>query len=726
MPAPDVSLVVVNWNTRELLRECLLSLGRCATGTQNEVLVVDNASRDGSAELVRREFPGVRLIANERNLGFAAACNQGLSQSQGRYVLLLNADTRLEEDVPAALAALLDREAQAALAGCLQVSPEGRALPSAAHLPTLRGALAAALGLRRGAPAAAKDFVPPFLSFAQHQRAQAVDILVGACLLVRRAAFERTGGLDEGLFLFAEEWEWCLRLRRAGWQVLYTPQTRIVHHVAASWSLSEAARERAILSSQDHVYRRLFGPTRAAAFRAITGWGAALRVGLFGTALGVATLSGSARRAHFAARLAVHRARWRWSVTASERRLLAARDMEAPPAGRRLALIDPIGHVLGSHDQALAAALVAQGWSVTLFTSADPASFAGPGGAGHAGAGQAGFAVEALHPLAAGQAWVWLRGLAYARALRALTRCLRERGIQDVVLYYPLFPPLERRLLQRLHQAGCRSVLCLHDVLPLVGRGGRPHQQRALCLAADRVLVFSECAQRELVQELAVPREQVSAVSLGCDHLPEALPGSRDTARAALAVADDALLVLCLGQIKPNKDLGTLLEAVAQVRAALPKTALRIVGQPLRVNLAPWRARARELGLPADEVFRPRRQSEAELLQWLAAADVLVLPYTRLYQSAILLQAAALGVPIVANRVGHVPEVLCDGETAWLVEPGHVPALAAALQAALSDPAEAQRRADAARRALRASCTWAKVAQTLDTLLTGTEPQEAR
>jgi len=116
----DVDVVVVNWNTRELLRECLVSLQRHVTGSRIEISVVDNASRDGSADMVQRDFPGVRLVANQRNLGFAAACNQGLATARGRYVLLLNADTRLEEDVVTPLTRLLDARPDAALAGCLR------------------------------------------------------------------------------------------------------------------------------------------------------------------------------------------------------------------------------------------------------------------------------------------------------------------------------------------------------------------------------------------------------------------------------------------------------------------------------------------------------------------------------------------------------------------------------------------------------------------------------
>ncbi|MCL4535441.1 MAG: glycosyltransferase family 2 protein [Bacteroidetes bacterium] len=234
----DLSVVVVSYNTLALLRECLASATRSLAmplpdGRQlkGEVFVVDNASQDGSAEMVRAEFPQARLIANDANRGFAAANNQALAQARGRYYLLLNPDTLALDDALPRLVEFMDGCPSAGAAGGQLLNSDGSRQHSAFRFPNLWMSFF--------------DFFPINHRLANsrlngryprscYQRPFQIDHPLGACLIVRREAAEQIGPLDEQFFMYCEEIDWCMRLKLAGWQVWYTPEARIVHHVAQS------------------------------------------------------------------------------------------------------------------------------------------------------------------------------------------------------------------------------------------------------------------------------------------------------------------------------------------------------------------------------------------------------------------------------------------------------------------------------------------------------------
>jgi GT2 family glycosyltransferase len=229
-PALDLSIVTVSYNVREYLAACLASLSAGAGGLRSEVIVVDNASGDGSADHVVRGFPHVRLLRNVENLGFARAVNRGLAVARGRWLLLLDPDTTVP---PGALAALVEATArwpEVGLAGPALDDPvTGATQASCRPFMTWRSAFAqhtlakAWLRQRRG---------PRWQPVADQP--SDTGFLIGACLLIRREVFETLGGLDEAYFLFCEDMEYCRRALRAGWKLLYTRQTRVFHHEGKS------------------------------------------------------------------------------------------------------------------------------------------------------------------------------------------------------------------------------------------------------------------------------------------------------------------------------------------------------------------------------------------------------------------------------------------------------------------------------------------------------------
>lgn len=245
-----LAVVVVNHDTREHLRACLASIPRGVRTT-----VVDNASRDGSVEMVRASFPEARLLAGHGNPGYGAAANLGVRACAEAYVLVLNSDTRVEPGALEALAGHLDRHPRAAVAGPRLLDPDGSPQASCFPFPgTLRWLLendpvAPAIGWIPGVRGALLRFSPP-------ARAAAVPWTLGAALLVRRSAFEAVGGFDEAFFMYFEEVDLCRRLAAAGWETHFVPEARVTHVGGASTSQVRAGMAVQHFRSTLRFYRR--------------------------------------------------------------------------------------------------------------------------------------------------------------------------------------------------------------------------------------------------------------------------------------------------------------------------------------------------------------------------------------------------------------------------------------------------------------------------------------
>jgi len=227
-----LSVVIPSWNTRELLRECLASLARAQLG-EHEIIVVDNASADGSADMVARDFPAVRLQRNARNEGFAIGCNQGLALARGEWLLLLNADTRVEPDAIALLERFLESHADYGAAAPRLVSPDGGTQRSCQAFPNLCTPLFFATPFERWFPNS-RELRRYFLRDWAQEDERDVEQPPAACLLLRRAALAQVGHFDERLWLFYNDVDLSLRLARAGWRTRYVASARVLHHIGAS------------------------------------------------------------------------------------------------------------------------------------------------------------------------------------------------------------------------------------------------------------------------------------------------------------------------------------------------------------------------------------------------------------------------------------------------------------------------------------------------------------
>jgi GT2 family glycosyltransferase len=260
---PDLSIVIVNWNVRELLRACLRSLD---PNLHAEVIVVDNASSDGSVEMVRGEFPTVRLIANGRNLGYGAAINQAVSQCTGDYLLILNPDTEVRPGAVHRLVEFIYERPRAACVGPHLVNPDGSTQSSRRSFPGLWTAFVESTILQRwfGGLGALRRF---YRSAQPDDVPQQVDWLVGACLLLRRAALDEVGGFDERFFMYSEEMDLCYRLRQAGYEIWFVPRAEVMHHEAASSSQDLFRRNVNFHESRYRFFRKHHGAAPALALR---------------------------------------------------------------------------------------------------------------------------------------------------------------------------------------------------------------------------------------------------------------------------------------------------------------------------------------------------------------------------------------------------------------------------------------------------------------------------
>ncbi len=221
----DLSVIIVSWNTCQVLRECLESVQRQRSSASIDVWVVDNASKDGSAEMVRETFPAVHLIENSENVGFARANNAAVAASSGRYVLLLNSDTVVLSGAFDALVDFLDAHPEAGAAGAHTLNPDGSLQVSTYPSPTLARELWFLLHLDRLRPYGAYD-----MAQWSSDQPRAVDAVLGACLIVRQATLDQVGALDPAYFMYSEEIDLCYRIRRAGWRIYWVPQAKIVHY----------------------------------------------------------------------------------------------------------------------------------------------------------------------------------------------------------------------------------------------------------------------------------------------------------------------------------------------------------------------------------------------------------------------------------------------------------------------------------------------------------------
>jgi GT2 family glycosyltransferase len=224
----DISIIIVGWNAKRYLEICLESLTVAPPKRSMEIIVVDNASSDGSAEMIESKFPHVKLIRSPENLGFAKGNNLAIRQSQGRYVSTVNPDVKVFPGCLDALADFLDQNPSVGITGPRILNPDLTLQSSCRHFPTLWNNFCPAAGLTT-AFKNSRFFGGEHMFFFSHDRTLAVDVLVGCFLMVRRETLGAVGLMDEGLYMYGDDVDWCRRCWNAGWKVVFFPGAQAIH-----------------------------------------------------------------------------------------------------------------------------------------------------------------------------------------------------------------------------------------------------------------------------------------------------------------------------------------------------------------------------------------------------------------------------------------------------------------------------------------------------------------
>jgi asparagine synthase (glutamine-hydrolysing) len=277
----DLSIIIVNWNTRDILRNCLTSVEKHLEMVCHEVIVVDNASSDGSAEMVAEEFPHLHLIRNRENVGFARANNQAMRVARGRWFLLLNSDTLLIDDSVGRLFARVQTEGRLGVAHCRLMMADRRQQYTTYRFPSIKLAIFEDFALyklvfrhKRGEMLLG--------GYCDHSEERDVDWVAGSFMLLPRQVFEETGGFAETYFMYGEDMEWCYRIRDRGWRIRYYPDASIIHFDHGSSDIRWGGRPIAIcVQRQIEIYARRHGRLLGALFNLVKGSGMLFRFGYF-------------------------------------------------------------------------------------------------------------------------------------------------------------------------------------------------------------------------------------------------------------------------------------------------------------------------------------------------------------------------------------------------------------------------------------------------------------
>lgn len=295
----DVTVMVVNWNTRDLLYDCLRSLEESAGDVSREVIVVDNNSSDGSVDMVREHFPEVKIIANDKNLGFAAANNQAIAISRGRYLLLLNSDTIVCDSAIEKTITYADQNPQAAIVGLRVINDPETVEMTCFKFPDLLSVLFASFGFEKMFKTN-KFFGRERMQWWQRDTYREVDVVSGMYMLVRREAVHENGVMDDSFFFYYEETDWCYRFAKAGWKCLFYPDAEVIHVGGGAQSSAKAMVKMFVQQQKSCLIfmSKHKGPVKTFIARALLALGFGVRVVVWSIFILVKKLSDMDAREH--------------------------------------------------------------------------------------------------------------------------------------------------------------------------------------------------------------------------------------------------------------------------------------------------------------------------------------------------------------------------------------------------------------------------------------------
>lgn len=251
----DLSIIIVNYNTKEFLKKCIFSITKNVKDVSYELIIADNNSSDNSAEMVKKEFPQIKLIVNKENVGFSKANNQGIKASrESKYVLFLNPDTIMQDQTIEEMLKFMDSHKDIGAATCKLIMPNGK-IDDASHrgFPTPWNSFCHFTGLSRIYPKSL-IFAGYNLGWMNLKKTHEIDVLCGAFMLVRRQAGEQVGWWDEDYFFYGEDIDFCYELKQKGWKIYYVPKVWITHYKGVSGGIKSVSKE--ISTASEETKRR--------------------------------------------------------------------------------------------------------------------------------------------------------------------------------------------------------------------------------------------------------------------------------------------------------------------------------------------------------------------------------------------------------------------------------------------------------------------------------------
>lgn len=278
----DISVCIVSWNTKGLLRKCIQSIYDKTSGLNYEIIVVDNNSRDGSPDMVAQEYPECKIIRAGQNLGFARANNLAVRQAASQYILYLNPDTELKTNAIYGMFKYLEKNCQYGAVGCKLLNTDGTIQYTCARLfPSPFNQFCELAGLNRLFPNTPM-FSAIEMHYWDHNGSMGVDCISGACMMMKKKLVDSLGGFDENIFMYAEDVDLCYRIKKKGWKIYYLAEEEIVHHVAASTKQKSNRHFSTIKIRESNAYylKKHFGQSMAFRYRAAVLLGCAIRLGI--------------------------------------------------------------------------------------------------------------------------------------------------------------------------------------------------------------------------------------------------------------------------------------------------------------------------------------------------------------------------------------------------------------------------------------------------------------
>ena len=263
-----LSIIIVSWNVKKVLTNCIGSIEENSASEPFEVIVVDNASSDRTVEFVRNKFPDVVIIANSQNLGFAAANNQGIEKSQGEYILLLNPDTIVHSGSLDVLIEFMDENEDVGICGPQLLNQDGTIQSSARCFPTFRGALYRHTALRF-LHIFREEYKKWLMKGFDHKSQMDVDQIMGAALMIKRTIIDHIGAMDERFFMYYEEVDLCYKVKQAGWRVVFMPEVAIIHLGGQSSGQIPVKKQMMAITSLLKFFRKHRGKSITAVFNCI-------------------------------------------------------------------------------------------------------------------------------------------------------------------------------------------------------------------------------------------------------------------------------------------------------------------------------------------------------------------------------------------------------------------------------------------------------------------------